>query len=305
MSPVRIASVLPSATEIVCTLGARDELVGRSAECDYPASVRSVRVLMRPRTLDRALPSGEIDRRVRSARGHGESLYELDVAALVRTAPDLLITQDLCGVCSVTEAEVEEACARAGAHPRIVSISPTRLDEVWESILTVGRAIGREAEARSLVDGVRARTRPVPATAPVKVAVVEWLDPPILAGLWTPDIVRAAGGVPLGPRPGEPGARTTWSELAREKPDIAVLSPCAFSVARTLSELGGRPGLEVRTALAGARVVVADEAYFSRPGPRLAHGVELVRTLVSGARLSGGLPMPAVPLGVGPSEAAA
>ncbi len=302
---MRIASVLPSATEIVCTLGAGDELVGRSAECDYPTSVRSVPVLMRPRTLDRALPSGEIDRRVRSARGRGESLYELDLVALVRAAPDILLTQDLCGVCSVTEAEVEEACARAGAHPRIVSISPTRLDEVWESIVTIGKAIGREAKARTLVDEIPARTHPAPTAALVKVAVVEWLDPPILAGLWTPDIVQAAGGVPVGPLPGEPGASTTWPELARERPDIAILSPCAFSVARTLSELGGRPGHEVRTALAGARVVVADEAYFSRPGPRLAHGVELVRTLVSGARLSGGLPMPAVPLGVGPSEAAA
>lgn len=262
-------------------------------------------MLMRPRTLDRALPSGEIDRRVRSARGRGESLYELDLVALARAAPDVLLTQDLCGVCSVTETEVEEACARAGAHPRIVSISPTRLDEVWESIVTVGRAIGREAEARTLVDVIRARMRPAAAPAHAKVAVVEWLDPPILAGLWTPDIVRTAGGVPVGPQPGEAGARTTWPELARERPDIAILSPCAFSVARTLSELGGRPGLEVRTALAGAHVVVADEAYFSRPGPRLAHGVELVRTLVSGERLSGGLPMPAVPLGVGPSEAAA
>ncbi len=303
---MRIASVLPSTTEIVCTLGARDELVGRSAECDYPASVRTVPVLMRPRTLDRARRSGDIDRRVRATRERGESLYELDLRALARAAPDVLLTQDLCSVCSVTEAEVESACAEVGVRPRIVSLSPTRLEEVWASIETVGRAIGREGEAKALVDGIRARTHADPSATGVKVAVVEWLDPPILAGLWTPDIVRAAGGVPVGPATGAPGTRTSWEELTRLAPDVAVLSPCAFSVARTLNELGDGGLLRsVRTALSGARVVVADEAYFSRPGPRLAHGVELVRLLVSGARLPGGLPMPAVPLGRGASEAAA
>lgn len=280
---MRIVSVLPSATEIVCALGGRRELVGRSAECDFPPDVAELPAVMRPRTLDGERPSAEIDRRVRTARAAGESLYDLDVGLLRSLRPDLLLTQDLCGVCSVTDQQVASACAEAGVRPEIVSLAPRTLDEVWGTFAVVGRAIDRPDEGDRLAATARARAGPLPASSDVRVAVVEWLDPPILAGLWTPDIVRVAGGVPLGPASGTPGERTTWEAVAALAPDLVVLSPCSFPVERTGRELAGRRLSErigrLRPALG---TFVADEAFFSRPGPRLAEGVDLVRGLLRG-----------------------
>jgi iron complex transport system substrate-binding protein len=288
---VRIVSVLPSATEIVFALGAGAELVGRSAECDHPRAAADLPVVMRPRTLDADRPSGEIDRRVRAARGRGESLYELDLALLQRLRPDVLLTQDLCGVCSVTEAEVQAACRETHLTPRIVSLSPRTLAEVWTTVERVGEAIGRPDAGRALAAELRSRSEPTRRRPAARVAVLEWLDPPILAGLWTPSMIRAAGGEPLGPAPGEVGRRTTWPEVERLGADLTVLSPCSFSVPRSLQELRGPRLLEAARRLArGPPVVLADEAYFSRPGPRLADGVELLRALL--AHEARAFPMP-------------
>jgi iron complex transport system substrate-binding protein len=281
---MRVVSVLPSATEIAFALGHGPELVGRSAECDFPIDAQRLPVVMRPRTIDSGRPSREIDRRVRDARGRGESLYELDIDLLHLLAPDLLLTQDLCSVCSVTESEVAEALTRAGVAPRVVSLTPRTLTEVWTTFGTIADALRDPEAGARLSRTVQARTQFVPSTSsPGRVAVVEWVDPPILAGLWTPDIVRAAGGIPVGPESGTPSARTSWEELAEERPDLVILSPCSFTVPRTLAELGQR---EVLRGLAQLRprlgTFVADEAYFSRPGPRLAEGVRLIRDLLRG-----------------------
>ncbi len=300
---MRVVSVLPSATEIVCALGHGAELVGRSAECDFPATVRSLPVVMRPRTLDADRPSHEIDERVREARGQGESLYELELDLLRRLDPDVILTQDLCGVCSVTDAEVAAACAKADVAPRIVSLTPRTLEGVWRSVETVGRELDDADAGRALARDLRARARATrPAGPAPRVAVVEWLDPPILAGLWTPDIVRSAGGVAPGMRSGRPGIRTDWSTLARSGWDLAVLSPCSFTVERTRRELSDprlRPEVDRFRPRLGT--FVADEAYFSRPGPRLADGIELLRHLI--ARTPWEPPMPFGPLA--PAEAAA
>ena len=289
---MRIVSLLPSATEIVCALGSRGELVGRSAECDYPAEVRELPVVMRPRTLDPERPSAEIDARVRRARSAGESLYALDVDLLRRLRPDVLLTQDLCGVCSVTDDEARAACREAGVEPEVVSLTPRTLEEVWVSIDLVGRAIDRGDEAATLVASLRRRAQSARARATGTVAVVEWLDPPILAGLWTPSIVGAAGGTYVGPAPGEVGARTTWDAITDLAPDRVVLSPCSFSVERSEFELRDS-ALRARVArAAGAgEIWLADEAYFSRPGPRLAYGVELVRSVLDDE--DGPFPIPA------------
>jgi iron complex transport system substrate-binding protein len=292
---MRVISVLPSATEIVDALGHGSELVARSSECDFPPAVHKLPIVMHPRTWDSDRPSREIDERVRRARGRNESLYELDIPLLRELKPDLLLTQNLCGVCSVTEEEVVSACALAGVRPRVVSLAPTRLSEVWDSVETVGEALGYPDGGRELARSLRARTREAHSTGRT-VAVVEWLDPPILAGLWTPDLVVAAGGVPVGPRSSEPGARTTWPELAQRPPDLLLVSPCSFSVARTKRELVD--DLELLAAVRSVRsplgTFVADEAYFSRPGPRLAAGAELVRTMLAGGNPKG--PMPVEPL---------
>lgn len=293
---MRVVSVLPSATETVVALGHGAELVGRSAECDYPESIRSLPVVMRPRTFDADRPSGEIDARVREVRGSGQSLYELDLELLRRLDPDLVLTQDLCGVCSVTDAEVAAACAKADVAPRIVSLTPRTLEGVWESVETVGRALDDADAGKLLSRQLRARSRPEATTGrQPRIAVIEWLDPPILAGLWTPDIVRGAGGTSPDVRSGHPGVRTDWTTLARGAWDLVVLTPCSFTVERTRRELADprlRAGVEQLKPSLGT--FVADEAYFSRPGPRLADGVDLLRHLL--ARTSWTGPMPFGPL---------
>ncbi|MGC2359090.1 MAG: ABC transporter substrate-binding protein [Thermoplasmata archaeon] len=280
---MRVVSVLPSATEIVFALGHGDELVGRSAECDYPPEAGSLPVVMRPRTSDADRTSREIDERVQRVRGEGQSLYELDIDLLRKLQPDLLLTQDLCGVCSVTEAEVATACATADVAPLIVSLTPRTLSNVWENVETVARALDDPARGRELSRRLRDRTAAPRVRGPrPRVAIVEWLDPPILAGLWAPDIVRAAGGSILGGRRGKPGIRSDWSTVSDAHPDLVVLSPCSFSVERSRRELERE---SLSRAIAQVRaprgVFIADEAYFSRPGPRLADGVDLVRHLLS------------------------
>ncbi len=288
---MRVVSVLPSATEIVYALGHGSELLARSAECDFPADAQRLPVAMRPRTWDADQPSAAIDARVRAERGHGRSLYALDLDVLRRARPDLLLTQDLCGVCSVTGPEVESACAEAGIAPRVVSLTPRRLEEVWGSIEIVAGALGDEPAGARLAHSLRRRSGSSPETAEPRVAVVEWLDPPILSGLWTPDIVRAAGGRSIGPESGEVGERTDWGRIARAEPDLLVVSPCSFSVARTRRELQDRAIADGVGSVGAPRgTFLADEAYFSRPGPRLADGVELLRTLLSGSAAS--FPMP-------------
>lgn len=291
---MRVVSVLPSATEIVFALGHGDDLVGRSAECDFPAAVLSRPVVMRPRTWDADAPSRVIDARVTATRARGESLYVLDIPEIARLRPDVLLTQDLCGVCSVTGPEVEEACSRAGVRPKIISLTPRGLEEVWASVETVARELRDPDPGSALARTLRARSQPTRRGGSTpRVAVVEWLDPPILAGLWVPEMLRAAGGEPVGPQAGEPGARTSWEAIAAEEPDLVILSPCSFSVERTRRELA-RP--EVRRALVELGepprgVFLADEAYFSRPGPRLADGIDLVRHLIEGIEWESPMPV--------------
>ena len=285
---MRIVSVLPSATEIVCALDHGKDLVGRSEECDFPPEVKRLPIVMKARTRDGELPSKAIDSRVQQTLNRDESLYELDLGLLRKLAPDLLLTQDLCRVCSVTEEEVAAACRSAGIAPRVLSLTPTSLEGVWDSLRQVSLAIGAEREAAALLADLRARSRPPGGgqrkPAP-RVAVIEWLHPPILAGLWTPDVVRSAGGEPLGSTSGNPGIRTTWEELARWRPDLVVLSPCSFGVKRTLRELED-PGLRRKVeGVAPARGTwILDEAYFSRPGPRLVEGIRILRVLLDPAR---------------------
>jgi iron complex transport system substrate-binding protein len=281
---MRVVSVLPSATEIVCALGHGSELVGRSAECDFPAEVTSLPVVMRPKTWDADQPSGAIDARVQKVRGDRHSLYELDIDLLRDLEPDVLLTQDLCGVCSVTDAEVAAACAKADVAPRIISLTPRSLSDVWRSVETVSRALGDWDRGRSLARGLRDRVAVRPSNDPrLRVAVIEWLDPPILAGLWAPEMVERAGGTPLLTRPGKPGIRSSWSDIATAEPDLVILTPCSFSVDRSRKELTDPALAQLVGTLHPSRgTFIADEAFFSRPGPRLADGVELLRHLLSG-----------------------
>jgi iron complex transport system substrate-binding protein len=300
---MRIVSLLPSATETVVRLGHATDLVGRSAECDYPEWVASVPVVMRPRMLDADRPSGEIDARVRETRGRGESLYVLDAALLRVLRPELILTQDLCGVCSVTGDEVRAACAAAGITPRVVPLTPHDLDDVRRDIRSVASALGDPARGEALDLELRARQAAVvgrPRIGRRTVAVIEWVDPPILAGLWAPEMIEIAGGRPVGgDRRGEVGVRTTWSALASSAPDLVIVAPCSFRLERTRAEIA-RPSVRHGLAsLGGASIWLADEAYFSRPGPRLWDGLELLADLID--RGAPRAPFPVAPWTPGPA----
>jgi iron complex transport system substrate-binding protein len=280
---MRVVSLLPSATELVCALGHSADLVGRSAECDFPPAVRSLPIVMAARAWDADAPSAAIDKRVSAARGRGESLYTLNVPLLRELRPEVLLTQDLCGVCSVTGDEVRAACDEAGIRPEVVSLTPRSLEDVWESARTVGAAVADPSAGVRLSESLRRRATGVEGSrVRPRVAVLEWLDPPIIAGLWTPEMIAAAGGESVLAEPRLPGVRCGWTDIAHEGPDLVLLSPCSFTVERTQREL------EQPSVLAGLASLtpqlgtfVADEAYFSRPGPRLADGIDLLRHLIS------------------------
>jgi iron complex transport system substrate-binding protein len=291
---VRVVSLLPSATEMVAELGRVSDLVGRSAECDYPPEVRGLPVVMRAKTLDSDSPSDEIDARVKEARGDGQSLYALDLELLRRLRPELLLTQDLCGVCSVTEAEVAEGCAAAGVEPRILSLTPRRLGDVIESARSIGRALGVEERGAELARRWSAAWNPRQPISPrsPRVAVLEWLDPPILAGLWVPEMIARAGARSWkGPAAGAPGLPCRWEELEADPPEALVLSPCSFTVERTQRELGSERLRRATAPLRDRGWWVADEAHFSRPGPRLGAGIELLRSIVEDGAGRSSLPV--------------
>jgi len=298
MSPaLRIASLLPSATEMVCALGAEDELVGVSHECDWPASVvgRAVLTTTKIKSLTR---SGAIDRDVRALLRDALAVYDIDDRALADAAPDVIVTQDLCDVCAVSFDDVV-AAARRVARPdvRIVNLHPTTLADIWADIRKVAVALGREREADAVlahmdrrVDHVRQRAATYlarsGAAAPPAVLTLEWIDPPMVGGTWMPELVAIAGGRALVTEPGQHAPTLQRAQLAAldPAPDVVLVKPCGFPLARLLEEadalgdlLGGLPWPAVREG----RVWIADgNAYFNRPGPRIVDSLEILAACV-------------------------
>jgi iron complex transport system substrate-binding protein len=283
---VRIVSLLPSVTEIVASLGLGDCLVGRTHECDHPPWVARVPALTASRLDHEPLDSVGIDRAVASAAGEG--LYRLDEDALRAARPDLVITQALCDVCAVAYDQVEAALARLPVRPELISLEPQTLDEVIASVATVGERARAGAEAQRLVAALHerlARVRRAIAGRPRRrIVCLEWLDPPYAAGHWVPEQVEAAGGHdPLG-RPGRPSVRVTDDDVAAADPELLVLMPCGWNADQADRALD-RDRLRARFpgaafARTGAVVAVDAGAYFSRPGPRLVDGVELLAALL-------------------------
>lgn len=284
---MRIVSLLPSATEIVCGLGLEDALVGISGDCDYPPSVRGTPVLSGA-VVSAGLASREIDSRIRSQVHRGLSVYHLDAAELTRIHPDLILTQELCEVCAPSYTQVLGAAKILDADARIVSLEPRGLDDVLETIALVGEATGRQEAAAALAAALRARIgrvreavrgRPRP-----RVACLEWLDPIFAAGHWVPEMIEAAGGLDVLGTARAPSREVGWEAVREARPDVVVVAACGFDVARTTQEmhlLTGRAGWEDLPAVRGGRAYVADgSAYFSRPGPRLADGVEILAAIV-------------------------
>jgi iron complex transport system substrate-binding protein len=281
---MKIVSLLPAATEIVAALGLGEALVGRSHECDYPEDVRGLPALTRAR-VDPSLPSAELDARVRQIVAQRLPIYMLDETRLAALAPDVVVTQEACAVCAIAYEQVVGSLKRTAPAARVVSLQPARLTDVLEDLRAVAAACGiaprGETLARSLQDRLAHATgRVAPGPRP-RVAVVEWLAPPMLAGHWIPDVIEAAGGIPVGPPAGAPSPTTTWQEVRDLRADAVVVAPCGFDLPRTRAE--AEPLLDVLRPLA-ARVLLLDgNAYLNRPGPRLVDAVEIIAAWLRGS----------------------
>ncbi|MBI4571093.1 MAG: cobalamin-binding protein [Chloroflexi bacterium] len=284
---MRIASLLPSATEIVYALGLGDSLVAVTHECDFPAAARGTPSVTSS-LIAEGLPSALIDRAVRESRRDAHTIYALDAERLVALAPDVVLTQSLCDVCAVPRSAVEEAACAMPRAANVVSLDPHTLDGVFESIADAGAALGVPERAERLVAGLRARIdavrRVVEGRPRPRVLCCEWLDPLYRGGHWVPQQVRLAGGLDGLGREGEYSALVEWDEVASYGPDVVVLMPCGFDAAGAASragELTRRPGWERLPAVRSGRVFAVDgSGYFSRPGPRLVDGIELLARIL-------------------------
>jgi len=274
---VRIASLLPSATEIVCALGLENELVAVTHECDYPDSVRDKPVLTRS-VLSGASSGAEVDRHIRELVHEGSSIYALDAPLLEALRPDLILTQELCEVCAVSYPIVERAVRRLGSSPQLVSLEPETIEDVFENIRVVGRLAGRSPIAERVCDSLRRRVAAVEqrvAGRPRRrVVCLEWVDPPFNCGHWTPELVTIAGGDERLGVARRPAHAIDWQQVIDADPEVVVVMACGFSLERSLREVetaGGR-----FEALLAQIWVVDGNAFFSRPGPRLVDSVEIM-----------------------------
>jgi iron complex transport system substrate-binding protein len=274
----RIVSFLPAGTEIVHALGAGSLLLGRSHECDYPAEVTSLPVVSRPALRLEGMRPEEVDRAVAERLQRGESLYEVDEVLLRELSPDVILTQDLCQVCAPSGNELSRALRELPGEPRVLRLTPQNLEQIYENILAVGRAIGRGDAAEALVAQNRERiagvTRTLARVRVRRVAFLEWIDPIFCAGHWVPEMIALAGGAdPLG-RPGTDSERVSWERILELDPEIVIVAPCGYRLARAVELARGLP------SVGSAAVYAVDaNAYFARPGPRAAEGVELLAHL--------------------------
>jgi iron complex transport system substrate-binding protein len=286
---MRIVSLLPSATEIVFALGLGDELVGVTHECDFPPEVAGIPQVTRSTHDLAGRSSREIDRLVGDAVHGGSSLYALDEDALAAADPDLILTQELCAVCAVSYREVNDVARAIDADITVVSLEPTSVEGVLNSISTVGAMTDAEDAAVDVVGELRERLRKLETRLarrrergqpPVRVVGLEWLDPPFALGHWVPEQVRRAGGWDLLGREGEASVRTTWDAVREVDPEMLVLMPCGFHLAETVTEWERTPRptgwAELEAVRRGQVFAVDGSAYFSRPGPRVIDGIGLL-----------------------------
>jgi len=275
---MRIVSLVPSATETLFALGLGGEVVAVTHECDHPAAALELPKVTRD-VIGPGLPAGEIDRAVRELTLQGRSIYELDADRLAALAPDLIVTQALCSVCAVSYEDVRAIAERMEPRPEVIALDPHTLGEVLGDIRTVAQATDSKDEGVALVqdaarriDRVRLAVR---GAEPVRVAALEWLDPVFVAGHWTPQLIEYAGGIDVLGLSGEPSEERTWEEVIAARPEVVVVMPCGYDAERALAEAEDHAG--ELAAVKAARIVAVDAAgFFSRPGPRLVDGLELL-----------------------------
>ncbi len=284
---MRIVSLVPSATEILFAVGKGSEIVGRTHECDHPPAAQRIPTVTSD-LLDKELPPDAIDAAVAAATRDAHTIYRLDADGLRSLEPDLVVTQSLCAVCAVPEPAVSDALCTMPGDARVLAADPQRLEDVWESVVTIASAAGAPEAGAALAGRIRrklARLRALVAGRDrPRVAVIEWPDPPYAPGHWVPDMVTAAGGMSVFGDPGVPSRRAELEAVAAQRPELVVLAFCGYDLLQTqarLRDLASHPGW--KAVARRARVVAVDgSAYFSRPGPRLADGVGLLAWAMHG-----------------------
>jgi iron complex transport system substrate-binding protein len=290
---MRVASLLPSATEILFAIGAGDRVVGVTHECDFPAEART-RPHLTSSLLPAELDAAGIDRHVRASVHAGSSLYGLDDRALAALEPDLIVTQELCAVCAVSYEIVDRAAKRLRGDPRVVSLEPSSLEDVFSTIDFLGELVGARDGATRLLVQLRARVDALRERVAARngerarVLVLEWTDPPMSGGHWTPGLVELAGGEPLLGNPGLNSRVLTWDEIAAADPDVVIVAPCGFDLERAQHEIAALPPAGAQTfaglrAMREGRAYVMDgNAFVNRPGPRLVDTAELFAAAIAG-----------------------
>ena len=286
---MRICSFLPSATEIVYLLGLGDSLYGVSHECDFPPGASDKPKVVRSRIDSSSMTSKEIDAAVTGMMMRGENIYSVDDDALADGRPDLVVTQQLCEVCAVSFEDVQEAVGRLEVSPTVLSLDPHSVGDVLEDILRVGQHTGTQSVAHVAVFNLRARIdvirRAVASSeARPSVACIEWMNPVIAAGHWVPEMVQIAGGIDALVEPGAPSPRLDFDRLADSSPEVVVLMPCGMDVEQAKAEFDALPDRsqwENLTAFRNGRAYVVDSgALFSRSGPRLVDGLEVLARIL-------------------------
>jgi iron complex transport system substrate-binding protein len=279
---MRIASLVPSATEMLFALGLGDSVVAVTHECDYPPAARSLPHLTRT-VLAEGLDAGQIDSAVKETVGEGRALYELDEGLLVKLAPDLIVTQAICDVCAVSYEDVLEVAGRLPSKPKVLQQDPSTLSEMLEDVIRLGEATDLESEAhlmRGELEGRLASVRAaVSGSTQPRVVALEWLDPPFVGGHWIPEMISIAGGDDVAGPPGLKSPEVGWGALSGLNPDVVIAMPCGWYVGESHAQ-----AVEHWDRIAGlgaGRVYAVDAAStFSRPGPRLVDGVELLSHLL-------------------------
>jgi iron complex transport system substrate-binding protein len=286
---MRICSFLPSATEIVYTLGLGEQLYGVTRSCDYPAEARAKPIVVRSILDEEGLTSADIDRIVKEHARNGQSVYHIDMDALRAADPDLILTQELCDVCAVGYQDVLTQVEDLPKKPRVVSLNPTSLEDVLHDLLTVGEVTGTSDRAQAAVNTLRQRVervrqRAAQATTRPRVFCLEWMEPLFVSGHWIPEMVEIAGGTDGIGNHGTPSSRITWEQVRSYQPEVVILMPCGADVPKTLSELDyvqALPGWNDLPAVRRSRLYAVNaSAYFSRSGPRLVDGLELLAQII-------------------------
>jgi iron complex transport system substrate-binding protein len=281
---MRIVSLLPSATEILFALGLGDSVVGVSHECDFPTAARTKQVVIQSRVKKEAAPA-EIDAQVRDFVSRGESLYAVDADLLEALKPDLILTQDLCHVCAASPDDLAAALSRFRDPPEVLTLNPLDVGDVWRDILWVGEETGRLDEAEHLLEKIGGQLESIERAVEriehhPRVAFLEWLDPFYVGGHWVPEMIERAGGIDLFGLPRRPTFRVSLQDVVESIPDVILISPCGYSAEQARDEYRNMPFPDQWSATPAVRnnriYALEANAYFSRPGPRLATGIEIL-----------------------------